>query len=110
MDSLLARNVTCSRVLGGATERLDAVTLGFEPASLHLVFGGPGSGRNLLLRLLGLLERPDSGEIVITGESTRDWTDAQCAAFRSRYFGFVFEAPLLLPSFNVPALIMVVPL
>ena len=101
MDSLLARNVTCSRVLGGATERLDAVTLGFEPASLHLVFGGPGSGRNLLLRLLGLLERPDSGEIVITGESTRDWTDAQCAAFRSRYFGFVFEAPLLLPSFNV---------
>ncbi|MCX6968307.1 MAG: ATP-binding cassette domain-containing protein [Verrucomicrobia bacterium] len=101
MDSLLARNITFSRTVSGAPEQLHAMTLGFEPASLHLLFGGPGSGRNLLLRLLGLLERPASGEIVITGESTRDWTEAQCTDFRSRYFGFVFEAPLLLPSFNV---------
>jgi len=101
MNTLQARNVSCTRNCGSETERLDGVTLGFEPASLHLLFGGPGSGRNLLLRLLGLIERPDSGEIVVTGESTRDWTDAQCTELRSRHFGFVFEAPLLLPSFNV---------
>ena len=101
MDSLLARNVSCSRTLGCETEQLASVTLGFEPASLHLLFGGPGSGRNLLLRLLGLIDRPDSGEILVTGESTRDWTDARCTALRSRHFGFVFESPLLLPSFNV---------
>ena len=101
MESLLARNVSCSRSLGGKAEQLVSVTLGFEPASLNLLFGGTGSGRNLLLRLLGLIERPDSGEIVVTGESTRDWTDAQCTELRSRHFGFVFEAPLLVPAFNV---------
>ena len=101
MDSLLARTVSCSRTFGNETERLVDVTLGFEPATLHLLFGGSGSGRNLLLRLLGLMERPDAGEILVTGESTRDWSDDQCNTLRSRYFGFVFEAPLLLPSFNV---------
>lgn len=101
MNTLQACNVSCTRNCGSETEMLDGVTLGFEPASLHLLFGGPGSGRNLLLRLLGLIERPDSGEIVVTGTSTRNWTEAQCTEMRSRHFGFVFEAPLLLPSFNV---------
>ena len=101
MDALLARNVCCSRTLGSAPERVDAVSLALEPAAIHLLWGGPGSGRNLLLRLLGLLEQPDSGEIVVEGESTRDWSEAQCAAERSRRFGFLFEAPLLIPSLNV---------
>ena len=101
MDSLLALNVSCTRTLDCDSEQLSDVTLGFEPASLNLLFGKPGSGCNLLLRLLGLMDRPDSGEVFITGESTRDWTEAQRIALRSRYFGFVFEAPLLLPSFNV---------
>ena len=101
MNTLLARNICCSRNTGSELERVDGVTLGFEPASLHLLFGDRKSGRNLLLRLLGLIERPDSGEIVVTGESTQEWTDAQCTDLRNRHFGFVFEAPLLLPSFNV---------
>jgi len=101
MDFLLARNVSFSRTTGSETVRLSDVTLGFESASLNLLFGGHGSGRNLLLRLLGLLERPDAGEILIGGQSTSDWTEAQCASLRSRHFGFIFEAPLLLPTFNV---------
>ncbi|MDD5349131.1 MAG: ATP-binding cassette domain-containing protein [Chthoniobacteraceae bacterium] len=101
MESLLARNVTASRRTGSAPERIEGLTLGFEPAALHLLFGPPGSGRNLLLRLLGLLERPEAGEIVVTGASTQGWDEDQCAALRDRHFGFVFETPLLLPGFNV---------
>lgn len=101
MDSLLARHLSASRPTASGPEQVVDVTLGFEPASLNVIFGGPCSGRNLLLRLLGLLERPEAGEILVGGESTREWTEAQCASVRSRHFGFVFEAPLLLPSFNV---------
>lgn len=101
MDSLLARNVTASRSTGGAPERIEGLTLGFEPATLNLLFGPPESGRNLLLRLLGLLERPEAGEVFVTGASTQGWSADQCADLRNRHFGFVFETPLLLPAFNV---------
>lgn len=101
MEFLLARNVTASRLSGGTPERIEALTLGFEPAAFHLLFGPADCGRNLLLRLLGLLEHPQEGEIVVTGDSTKDWTADQRHALRDRHFGFVFETPLLLPAFNV---------
>ncbi len=76
-------------------------TAAFERATLNLIFGNKGSGKNLLLRLLGLMEKPDRGEIVLLGKSTRDWPDTERTEVRSRHFGFVFESPFLLPSFNV---------
>ena len=89
--------------LGGSrgAERLDDVTLSLDASQVCLLHGPAGSGKNLLLRYLGLLERPDSGEILLNGEPTRDWTDAERIEARSRRFGFVFETPLLLPAFNV---------
>ena len=99
MDFLLAQNLRDSHP--GDFEPLAGVTLGFETASFNLIYGGSGSGLNRLLRLLSLMERPQEGEILLDGQSTRDWTEDQCADFRSRHFGFVFEAPLLIPNFNV---------
>jgi len=99
--TLAARDITSARTLGSATEQLHDVTLAFEPATFHLLLGGPNSGHNLLLRLLGLLEAPDSGDILLQGESTREWTEDRRIDTRSRHFGFVFEAPFLLPTFNV---------
>jgi ABC-type lipoprotein export system ATPase subunit len=99
MNFLLAQNLCDS--CPGDFEPLAGVTVGFEAASFNLLFGGTGSGRNRLLRLLGLMERPQEGEIVIDGKSTRDWTGPECAEFRSRHFGFLFETPLLIPNFNV---------
>lgn len=102
MDFLSAQNVSGSRSFGSEeSECLGNVTIGFQPASLNILYGGRGSGRNLLLRYLGLLERPASGDILVTGESTHGWEDARLIETRSRNFGFVFESPLLLPSFNV---------
>jgi ABC-type lipoprotein export system ATPase subunit len=99
MQTLSALNLTGSHETG--SERICEVTLGFEPASLNLLYGSHGSGCNLLMRYLGLMARPGSGEVFLTGESTHGWTDAKCIEARSRHFGFVFETPLLIPSFNV---------
>lgn len=101
MESISAIHVSGSRHAGLATETLHDVTLGFEPASLNILYGPPCSGGNLLMRYLGLMERPEAGEVLVSGQPTRAWTDAECIEARSRRFGFVFEAPLLLPSFNV---------
>lgn len=101
MDTVSALNVSGSNPAGEPVERVCGVSLGFEPASLNLLYGGAGSGCGLLWRYLGLLERPASGEIFITGQSTQGWSDAECIETRSRHFGFIFEAPLLVPSFNV---------
>ncbi|MEI6351041.1 MAG: ATP-binding cassette domain-containing protein [Verrucomicrobiota bacterium] len=102
MDStLFASDVSCSRVVAGQPVRVNELTLGLEPGSLNILFGPVEGGRNLVLRLLALMEQPDQGEISFQGESTQAWTEEQRTDFRSRKFGFVFEAPFLLPSFTV---------
>ena len=102
MDSILsASNVCCSRTVAGQAVHVHELTVGFQPGTLNIVFGPVEGGRNLLLRLLALMERPDEGEIFLQGESTQDWTEEQRTDIRSRKFGFVFEAPFLLPSFTV---------
>ncbi len=92
---------TGSRTLGGETAQLHEATLAFEPATLNLLFGPRHCGKNVLLRLLGLLETPLSGEVCVLGRSTAGWSEADRTEVRSRHFGFVFESPFLLPSFNV---------
>ena len=80
---------------------LEDVSFDVRRGEVFVILGGSGCGKSTLLKhMIGLLP-PAAGEILVTDESTLDWTDAQCTAFRSRYFGFVFESPLLLPSFNV---------
>jgi len=98
---LAARNVSCSRTIGSIPSRVLEVTAQFEPGTMTVLFGQPGCGKNLLLRLLALMETPDRGEVEVLGESTRQWDETRRSEVRSRHFGFVFEAPFLLPSFTV---------
>ena len=92
---------SCSRAVGAEMSQVVKASVALERATLNLVLGAPGSGKNLLLRLLGLMEKPDRGELFVLGKPTRDWPDAERTEVRSRHFGFVFESPFLLPSFNV---------
>jgi lipoprotein-releasing system ATP-binding protein len=69
------------------------------PASERLVITGrSGSGKSTFLHLLGLLEGPDSGQIVIDGVPVHDLNDRDRAAFRRTKVGFIFQAHHLLPE------------
>ena len=77
------------------------VTVSIQEKSLNLVFGPPGCGKNRLLRMLGLMEAPDEGDILYRETPTRALSEEDRAAIRNRHFGFLFAEPYLLPSFSV---------
>jgi ABC-type lipoprotein export system ATPase subunit len=76
--------------------------------SLHLkegdsvsVIGPSGSGKTTLLNIIGLLDRPDSGEILFRGERLLNYSSDESAHYRNRNLGFVFQDHLLLPYLTV---------
>jgi ABC-type lipoprotein export system ATPase subunit len=78
---------------------LSGVSLGIGRGEFTLLCGDAGSG--LLLRILGLLERPDSGEVWLEEQATGPMADAARVDLRNRQFGFLFAEPFLLDSFCV---------
>jgi putative ABC transport system ATP-binding protein len=88
------RDVSCRR----GDDSIAGVTLSFAPSSVHLFRGESSS---LLLRVVTLLEVPDEGRITLVGESVRDMDDGIRTTIRGRAFGFVFDAPFLLPEMSV---------
>ena len=94
---LQTQNVSATRP-GGAT--LHDLSLTIEQGGLHILAGDIGSGKNLLLRLFGLLERPQRGEIFVEGAPTADLGDEARTAVRNRRFGYIFNAPFLLGGFT----------
>ncbi|MCR2023321.1 ABC transporter ATP-binding protein, partial [Blautia pseudococcoides] len=65
------------------------------------IVGRSGSGKSTLLHMLGALDRPDSGKVLIEGKSVFDLKDEELAVFRRRKIGFIFQNYNLIPSLNV---------
>ena len=65
------------------------------------IYGASGSGKTTLLNLTGLLERPDSGEIIFEGTDISTYSRTRAAAFRSCELGFIFQSYHLLPELSV---------
>jgi lipoprotein-releasing system ATP-binding protein len=95
------RDIECVRTEANLQTRVDVAVFTLEAASVTLLTGEVGCGKNLLLRLLGLLERPDSGEVLFEGQPTAQMTDDARVTLRSRKCGYVFASPFLLSNFTV---------
>lgn len=73
----------------------------FAAASFTAITGPSGSGKSSLLYLLGLLDRPSEGEVLVDGAPTSGLDDATRTWVRLARFGFVFQFHFLLPEFTV---------
>jgi putative ABC transport system ATP-binding protein len=77
---------------------LDGLSLCIERGEFVAVMGPSGSGKSTLLHLIGGLDVPDSGEILVGGERLSDLSDYELTLFRRRRVGFVFQFFNLLPT------------
>jgi lipoprotein-releasing system ATP-binding protein len=102
MIALCCQRLHCERdCLPHGRSAVAGVDAEFEEAMLHAVTGEPGSGKSLLLHLLGLLYPPDAGEVVVFGKRTSSLSNEERGAVRNALFGYLFPAPCLLPAFTV---------
>ena len=76
---------------------VDGVTLDFREAEFAAIVGPSGSGKTTLLNLIGGLDMPTSGEIIIDGTNLATLKSSQLIDFRMRNIGFVFQAYNLIP-------------
>ena len=80
---------------------LDGVSISVEEGEFVAIVGTSGSGKSTLLNMLGGLDRPTSGSVVVRGKELIQMKDEQLTIFRRRNVGFVFQNYNLLPILNV---------
>lgn len=79
---------------------LNGVTLTMNEGEEYLIRGASGSGKSTLLYLLGGLDRPTEGKVIVNQKNLVELSDEELAIYRNRYVGFVFQFHFLLPSMN----------
>jgi putative ABC transport system ATP-binding protein len=80
-----------------AVNAVDGVTISFDQAEFAAIVGPSGSGKTTLLNLIGGLDMPTSGEIIIDGTNLSKLKSSELIDFRMRNIGFVFQAYNLIP-------------
>ena len=95
----------------GSLQVLRGIDMQIQKGEVVSIVGPSGAGKTTLLQIMGTLDAPDSGRVLINGEETGRLKERELSAFRNRHIGFVFQFHQLLPEFTalenvmIPALI-----
>ena len=92
---------------GGLLTVLDGVSLQVEQGEMVAIVGASGAGKSTLLHLLGALDRPTRGRVIVSGEALEGLSDEALAALRNRQIGFVFQFHHLLREFSAHENVMI---
>jgi ABC-type lipoprotein export system ATPase subunit len=80
---------------------LDNLCLEVDEGETVAIMGPSGSGKTTLMNIIGLLDKPDKGDIIFKGASIANFTEDESADYRNLNIGFVFQEHLLLPYLTV---------
>lgn len=95
----------------GSLQVLKGIDLTIDKGEVVSIVGPSGAGKTTLLQIMGTLDKPDTGRILLNGTEINRLKECELAAFRNREIGFVFQFHQLLPEFTalenvtIPALI-----
>lgn len=95
----------------GDLQVLKGVHLSVKKGEIVAIVGKSGAGKTTLLQIIGTLDRPTKGKVLIDGKDVFALNDKQLASFRNRHIGFIFQFHQLLPEFTalenvcIPAMI-----
>ena len=95
----------------GELEVLKGVDLNVKKGEIVAIIGKSGAGKTTLLQIIGTLDRPTKGQVLIEGTDVFAMKDKDLAAFRNKHIGFIFQFHQLLPEFTalenvcIPAMI-----
>lgn len=88
------------RINSNMVEALRGVTLDIREGEMVSVTGKSGAGKSTLLHMIGTLDRPTSGSVILGQTNVSELSDSQVSRFRNRSVGFIFQMNNLLPEFS----------
>lgn len=91
----------------GSLQVLRGIDLEIKQGEVVSIVGPSGAGKTTLLQIMGTLDRPDSGSVVIDRTEVSRLKERELAAFRNRHIGFVFQFHQLLPEFTALENVMI---
>jgi lipoprotein-releasing system ATP-binding protein len=91
----------------GSLNVLKGIDLHIGKGEIVSIVGPSGAGKTTLLQIIGTLDKPDSGQVIINGTDTGKLSGAKLSDFRNRHIGFVFQFHQLLPEFTALENVMI---
>ncbi len=102
MDVLELKNITRTFRAGMVeTVALDSISLSVKQGEFVSIMGPSGCGKSTLLNIMGALDRPTEGQVVVEGVDVFSLSAKEQARFRNQHLGFIFQSFHLIPSLTV---------